>query len=283
MATHGDSYLVIGAGAFGASTALHLSRKYPKASITLVDRTPFPCPIGASHDINKVIRGDYADFFHTKLGLRALHVWQEDPLFKPFYHQSGMVSVFPSSSNVAGDMLENFKKSKEHYEAELINVDRCKSMFNGLYANANYEDVEDILWNPLCGWAEAAKALEATIQAAVDNGVQYQAATISKLSIDQDGRCKGAITEDGKTFEASKVILSAGSGTPKLLADSAPNRPEIRAGKRFTAAGVVSAAINLTPQQVQKYKDVPVFVLDANKTQGKLIFQSCYPWKQYTN
>ena len=50
-----ESYLVVGAGVFGASTALHLSRQKPEAKITLLDRLPFPDPIAASHDINKVV------------------------------------------------------------------------------------------------------------------------------------------------------------------------------------------------------------------------------------
>ena len=72
MVSKRADYLVVGAGVFGASTAYHLSKAKPKANIILIDRTPFPCPIAASHDINKAVRADYGDVFYCKLGLRTL-------------------------------------------------------------------------------------------------------------------------------------------------------------------------------------------------------------------
>ncbi|KAL9108761.1 MAG: hypothetical protein Q9227_006557 [Pyrenula ochraceoflavens] len=265
-----ESYLIIGAGAFGASTALHLSRCMPSGTpITLVDRAPFPSPHGASWDINKVVRADYASMFYTKLGLQTLKAWRTNPLFKPFYHQSGMITIFPSKSNIAEDMLRNFKESGEHYEAELISVERCKEMFNGFYKDANYDDVENILWNPLCGWAEASRALETTISEAIRNGVQYEVGSVARAVVDDQGVCTGALMDDGREFSASHVILSTGANTAKVLADSFPKKQELWAAKRTIAAGVVVGAVDLTSEQIDKYKDVPVFVLDANETQGQ--------------
>lgn len=66
------SYIIVGAGVFGASTALSLSRQDPAPTVILIDRTPFPCLIAASHDINKMVRSDYSDIFYCKLGLQAL-------------------------------------------------------------------------------------------------------------------------------------------------------------------------------------------------------------------
>ena len=67
-----ESYLNVGAGVCGASTALHSSRQKPGASITLMDRAPYPDPNAASFDINKIFCADYEDLFYCKLGLRAL-------------------------------------------------------------------------------------------------------------------------------------------------------------------------------------------------------------------
>ena len=65
------SFLLIGAGCFGASTALYLKRSNPSAHVTLLDRTPFPCPTAAAHDINKIIRAEYEDLSYMKLALEA--------------------------------------------------------------------------------------------------------------------------------------------------------------------------------------------------------------------
>ena len=37
MAVENETYLIIGAGVFGASTALHLRRAKPSAAVTLLD------------------------------------------------------------------------------------------------------------------------------------------------------------------------------------------------------------------------------------------------------
>jgi sarcosine oxidase/L-pipecolate oxidase len=56
-----ESILIVGAGVFGASTALHLSLGHPRCLIKLVDRGMFPNPRAASFDINKVARAGYED------------------------------------------------------------------------------------------------------------------------------------------------------------------------------------------------------------------------------
>jgi glycine/D-amino acid oxidase-like deaminating enzyme len=67
------SYVIVGSGVFGTSTALHLIRKYPDATIHLIDRDAYDAPVrvAASWDWNKVIRADYGDIFYTRLGSSA--------------------------------------------------------------------------------------------------------------------------------------------------------------------------------------------------------------------
>ena len=52
-------YLILGGGAFGLSTALHISLQYPNASVKVLDKSSLPCPVAASTDINKIVRMDY--------------------------------------------------------------------------------------------------------------------------------------------------------------------------------------------------------------------------------
>jgi glycine/D-amino acid oxidase-like deaminating enzyme len=74
------SYLIVGSGVFGASTALSLIRKYPDARITLIDRDAYDAParVAASWDWNKVVRADYRDIVYTRLALEAQHLWRTD-------------------------------------------------------------------------------------------------------------------------------------------------------------------------------------------------------------
>ena len=53
------SYLILSAGAIGAFTALYLAQLVQQQKSTLVDRKPFPNPMAAARDLNKIIRADY--------------------------------------------------------------------------------------------------------------------------------------------------------------------------------------------------------------------------------
>lgn len=263
-------YLIIGAGVFGASTALHLSRQKPSSSILLIDRLPFPCPIAASHDINKAVRADYTDIFYCRLGIETLSRWNNDPLFKPYFHKSGMITIKPGVKSLGKRIIENFKKLGVEYEAEVFDPVEMKTRFDGLFAEGDFSHTDEVYWNPLSGWAEAARALEATIKAAVENGVRYVAASISELIMDDSGhRCKGVRTTDGQVFPADHIILSTGAGTAELIADSVPEKPELQVGRRITAAAVCEAAVDVTEEQREKYKHLPVFVFDDGVTQGE--------------
>ncbi|KAK4040494.1 hypothetical protein C8A01DRAFT_46211 [Parachaetomium inaequale] len=74
------SYLVVGAGVFGASAALALARSRPSESIILVDKS-LPPRQSASWDCAKVVRADYTDILYARLALEAKNRWRADPLY----------------------------------------------------------------------------------------------------------------------------------------------------------------------------------------------------------
>ena len=77
--------LIVGAGEFGASTALSLLET-GKYSVTILDRAPvLPALDAASTDMNKVVRWDYSDKDYAKLARESIDLWNRD--FKGIYHQ----------------------------------------------------------------------------------------------------------------------------------------------------------------------------------------------------
>lgn len=271
MATSKTDYVIVGAGVFGASTALHLVQQEPSANIVLIDQTPFPCPIGASHDINKIIRADYGDKFYCSLALQAQKSWRKNPIFHPFYHQTGMLIVDNTGRGRA--IIENYKQLDEGYEAEMFEPEELKRRFGGIYSDTDLRNVKEIYWNPLSGWAEAASALKKVIEVAVDKGVTYVADSVTRLVFDANRVCIGVRGADGTTFHADRVFLCTGAGTAKLLADSAPNWPEFWIGDRLVAAGVCEAAVKLNAEQVRKFAEVPVLVHEVDTVLG--IYNTC--------
>ena len=60
---------IVGAGALGLSTSLHLSRAGYK-DITVFERDPsIPSKFSAANDLNKIVRAEYEDPFYTELAL----------------------------------------------------------------------------------------------------------------------------------------------------------------------------------------------------------------------
>lgn len=56
MATFPSTVIIVGAGIFGLSTALAVSRRHPGCSVTVVDRLTPPVEDGSSVDTTRCIR-----------------------------------------------------------------------------------------------------------------------------------------------------------------------------------------------------------------------------------
>lgn len=260
------SYAIIGAGVFGASTALQLIRKYPSATITLIDQRPFPCEVGASWDLNKVVRADYTEILYMKLAIEAKNIWMNDPLYQKWYHPDGMywISDTDLAKTVAG--LYEELGAKEDYE--LVDPATGKQRYQGMFADGDYQNVSQVLINKSSGWAEAKNALSDVIQAAVDLGVTYLASAVTSLKFDASGSCTGALTIDGQSIDATRIVLCTGAATARLLADSAPDRDELQVGGRMMAAGICTGVINMTIEQAEQFQG-PVCCQDVLPGRGK--------------
>ncbi|KAI3392165.1 hypothetical protein diail_6113 [Diaporthe ilicicola] len=258
--TEDESYIIVGAGVFGASTALHLIRAKPRARVILLDRNAYTAPtrVAASWDWNKVVRADYADIAYMRLALEAKERWANDALWKPFYHESGAYWV--STTDFSQRVQENFQKLGVDSGLFSLPVDEARKAYGGIFEHGDYTDVKEVFINKLSGWAEAKEALRCTIEEAVRLGVRYVEAEISKLEFDDKGTTTGVVTADGEVHKADRVILSTGAYTAKLLADSAPNRHELHAGDRFFAVGVTEGFAAVSGENSAQLYDGPVGV-----------------------
>ncbi|KAJ8127798.1 hypothetical protein O1611_g5837 [Lasiodiplodia mahajangana] len=171
-------YIIVGAGVFGVSTALHLASSEPDATIYLVDRTPCPCPSAAASDLNKIVRADYDDIFYMRLALEALHEWNTNRLYKPFFHETGM--LFAEEKGVGNTVFHNYKKLGINPGAQILTPAQALERFP-VFRNANWTGVKDNYYNPRSGWGEADPAARAVIRAALDAGVTYIQQTVARL------------------------------------------------------------------------------------------------------
>lgn len=73
--------LILGSGAWGLSTALHLERS-GYTNITVFDRAEtIPSPYSAAYDLNKIVRPEYEDAFYTDLALVSIPIETLDKLY----------------------------------------------------------------------------------------------------------------------------------------------------------------------------------------------------------
>ena len=133
----------------------------------------------------------------------------------------------------------------------------------GAFSKINLEGIKEVFYNPASGWGDATLALEATIKDATERGVKYVEGTAIKLLLDPtDNHCIGVRCSSGLEIRADRIILCTAAGTPKLLANSFPPTPEFQPGDRLLAAGALACVVKLTPEQYERYKDMPVIVYD---------------------
>ena len=143
------SVLVIGGGAFGTSTAYHLSiRGYTRVKV--LDRFAAPSKDAAATDLNKIVRYDYPNPLYTRLGLEAMTVWRD-----PKHLLSGM---FRHTGWLMGahEMTQDFLKSA--YESsqkagldgvrfmEVSEIKQTWPQFTGDFKGWTN------LWSPEAGW-----------------------------------------------------------------------------------------------------------------------------------
>lgn len=145
-----ESIIIVGGGIFGASAAYHVSRTRHSCSIRLFDRGPFPSLRAASFDINKVVRAAYDDIAYCRLAARSLEQWRKDPLFKQWYHPTGMLFFLPHKGG-AKKILENFDEVGFEKGAVVMTPAEVRQGFGGIFQMGNFGDADELLWDPHVG------------------------------------------------------------------------------------------------------------------------------------
>lgn len=277
-----SSYLIVGAGVFGVSTAYHLIKKYPNASITLVDRDAFDADdrVAASWDWNKVVRADYEDIVYCRLALEAQDIFKSDPLWQPYFHQTGV--YWMCRSDYAQTVISNHKKLGRADDIVALPVSEARKLYGGLFEDADYTDVKEVLINKASGWAAAGDALRAVTRECLRLGVKYVTADIATLQLDKSGRCRGIKTKSGETLEASHVILSTGAYTAHLLELSAAANglEDLRAGPRIVAGGITTGMAKLDDESYERFASMPVGFQGYTAETGEFVAtHDSSPWR----
>jgi sarcosine oxidase/L-pipecolate oxidase len=273
------TWLIIGAGVFGVSTALTLSQRYPNAHITLVDRAA-PGRFTASWDWSKIIRADYADVLYARLALEAKKLWREGPLYREFYHETGLVWMTEAEdADYLDGVTSNFEKLGGRERWRMVPTQELRAAHDGVFANTDFGAKQQVYVNYSSGWVDASKTMEKVLAAAMERGVHFREGNVDHLLFGEKGACTG-VRVDGEVLTADNVILATGAETPRLLAESAPERPEMHAGDRISAAGLITAFVRQGNEAAEKSRSAPAFLYADGMRKGDVIVSLCIAWSE---
>ncbi|CAG8009084.1 unnamed protein product [Penicillium salamii] len=253
-----DPIIIVGGGAFGLSSALHLTRSgFTNISVFEKD-DHIPPRYSAANDLNKIVRAEYEDPFYTDLTIKAIEEWKT-PLFAPFFHQTGFLHcVSGDASQKAIDTLARFRTSAEKNAQIKPHVVPLN----------NVNDVRQACWQldgPLTGWngylnrfdgyAHSGNALAAVYRAAQAAGVRFflgehgAVDEIVYVSTLQGRKSSGIRTKDGKFHPSPLVIVAAGGAVGRLV-------PEL--GKKVVAKSWSVAHVQLTDEETSALRGIPI-------------------------
>ncbi|KAF4873993.1 L-saccharopine oxidase [Colletotrichum siamense] len=247
--------IIVGAGAFGLSTALHLLNAH-YSNILVVDKAEdVPSRFSAASDLNKIVRADYEDVFYTKLALEAFEGWKT-PLFGPYYHQTGYIVATSGSAP---------PKAVEVLEKSLSSVQSRPEFDNEIDLLRSADDFRKFLWqfsglmsgfkgyhNRLAGYGHSGNTLKAVHRHCAARGVRFllgDAGNVTDLLYDASGRCTGVRTSDGTEHAAAKTVCALGAYGASLVPGLA----------KFTVARCWSVAhVQLTEDETDFLRGIPV-------------------------
>src|SRR5437899_195342 len=165
---------VIGAGAFGGWTALHLLER--GARVTLLDAWGPGNSRSSSGGETRVMRGTYGpDQPYTRMAARALKLWAryERKWKRQFLHRSGVLWMAAGRD----DAFE--RGSVEMLQAAKIKYQELSAaQLRTRWPQINFKGIEWAIFEPECGYLAARASCAAVVDAFVAAGGRYRQASV---------------------------------------------------------------------------------------------------------
>jgi sarcosine oxidase len=205
--------VVVGAGVFGAWTALHLARR--KKRVLLADAYGPANARASSAGESRIIRMGYgADELYTRWSQRSLAQWKKlfvkacGKMPQPLFHETGVL------------WLGSEDDRRVRQTAEVLT--RCGIQFEGLtraalekrYPQINFEGISQGVLEPDSGVLMARRAVAAVVSEALRAGVEYKTAQVSAAY--GKGR-QDFVATSGDRFRANYFVFACGAWLGKVF------------------------------------------------------------------
>jgi monomeric sarcosine oxidase len=210
MPKHAD-VLVIGTGGVGSGAAFHLARRGVK--VIGIDRFPGGHDRGSSHGQTRIIRLAYFEHpDYVPLLMRAYALWPELERLQGerLFHQVGLLEAGEPDGRAIQGILAS---ARQHNLAiEELDAAECRRRFPGY---AIPDDMRGV-FEATAGYLLVERCVLAHLEQARRHGAEL----VVGESVIEWSNVGGAVTvrTDKETYHAAKLVLTAGSWAPRLLA-----------------------------------------------------------------
>lgn len=208
---------VIGAGAFGGWTALHLLER--GARVTLLDAWGPGNSRASSGDETRIMRGAYgADHVYSEMAARALRLWTkyERKWKRRFLHRPGvlwMASGADQSFECAS--IAGLRAAKIKFE------ELSTSQMKKRWPQINFAGIEWGIFEPECGYLAARMSCQGVVEAFIDAGGNYRhvAALADGLLAEglENGAKAGLALSDRSRLKADAYVFACGPWLGQLF------------------------------------------------------------------
>jgi len=206
------SYVVIGAGMHGLSTAWHLARELEARGagsgrdIVILDKSGVGA--GASGIACGTIRNNYFQPAMRELMAHNVSVWESDP--EAFsYHPVGFLQTAPEAMHA--DVVQIYQEQKAiGYDSVLVEGEEaCRAYMLGMFPDWQAPGATTVLHEKQGGYANNKRSLAGLEAKATAAGVRIQAGT-TVTGLRLAGGCVTAVETDRGALPCDQVIVAAG-------------------------------------------------------------------------
>jgi monomeric sarcosine oxidase len=204
---------VIGAGAFGGWTALHLQRR--GAQVTLLDSWGPGNSRASSGGETRVIRATYGgNRIYTQMAIRALQLWKEHETKwqRQYYTRTGALWMVTGAGEYETASLPLLDEAKFKYER--LSTEQAAKR----YPQINFDGVQWALFEQEAGYLLARQACEAVLQTFLKEGGKYLQTNVKPGSV-QNNRMDSIELSDGTKLQAAKYVFACGPWLGKIFPD----------------------------------------------------------------
>jgi sarcosine oxidase len=220
-----NSVIVIGAGAFGGWTALHLLKK--GAKVTLLDSWGPGNSRASSGGETRVIRATYGPGrIYTQMAARALQLWQEyEQQWKlKLFFRTGVLWMTGSDDSYERAALPLMSEAGVRFEK--LSAAECAKR----WPQISFDGISWSVYEPDSGYLLARRSCEAVLNAFIKAGGEYRQADVMPGQIESN-HMQGVKLGSGEALKADSYVFACGPWLGKifsfLLPLITPTRQEI--------------------------------------------------------